>query len=59
MRHCNLPRTNFQNRFLGAQKNQAKTSSTFQVEIFTGDGGLKAYEPATPAPTRRSSQTKR
>ncbi|MBW4688825.1 MAG: hypothetical protein KME40_28000 [Komarekiella atlantica HA4396-MV6] len=34
----------------------AKTSSTFQVEIFTGDGGLKAYEPATPAPTRRSSR---
>ncbi|MEH2182167.1 hypothetical protein [Nostoc sp.] len=37
----------------------AKTSSTFQVEIFTGDGGLKAYEPATPAPTRRSSRTKK
>ncbi len=37
----------------------AKTSSTFQVEIFTGDGGLKAYEPATPPPTRRSSRKKR
>lgn len=36
----------------------AKTSSTFQIEIFTGDGGLKAYEPATPAPRRRSSRTK-
>ncbi|MHC5726478.1 MAG: hypothetical protein ACYTXY_20565, partial [Nostoc sp.] len=36
----------------------AKTSSTFQVEIFTGDGGLKAYEPATLAPKRRSDRTK-
>ena len=36
----------------------AKTSSTFQVEIFTGDGGLKAYEPVTPAPRRRSSRKK-
>ncbi|MFK0735643.1 MAG: hypothetical protein ACFKPT_13020 [Gloeotrichia echinulata GP01] len=36
----------------------AKTSQTLQVEIFTGDGGLKAYEPATPAPTRRSSPRK-
>jgi len=36
----------------------AKTSQTLQVEIFTGDGGLKAYEPATPAPTRRSSRRK-
>ncbi|MBD2692265.1 hypothetical protein [Anabaena catenula] len=32
----------------------AKTSSTFQVEIFTGDGGLKAYEPATPPRKRRT-----
>lgn len=29
-----------------------------QVEIFTGDGGLKAYEPVTPAPTRRSTRKK-
>jgi hypothetical protein len=36
----------------------AKASTTLQVEIFTGDGGLKAYEPATPAPTRRSSRRK-
>ncbi|MEH2388420.1 MAG: hypothetical protein V7K14_22140 [Nostoc sp.] len=36
----------------------AKTSSTFQVEIFIGDGGLKAYEAATPAPKRRSDRTK-
>ncbi|MDZ8237166.1 MAG: hypothetical protein RMZ69_08360 [Nostoc sp. ChiQUE01a] len=36
----------------------AKTSSTFQVEIFTGDGGLKAYEPVSPPPTRRRSRTK-
>lgn len=34
----------------------AKSSSTFQVEIFTGDGGLKAYEPITPPQTRRSSR---
>jgi hypothetical protein len=32
----------------------AKTSSTLQVEIFTGDGGLKAYEPVSPPPKRRS-----
>ncbi|MBN3873104.1 hypothetical protein [Nostoc sp. JL33] len=36
----------------------AKASSTFQVEIFTGDGGLKAYEPATPERRRRSDRTK-
>ncbi|GAX37818.1 hypothetical protein [Nodularia sp. NIES-3585] len=36
----------------------AKTSSTLIVEIFTGDQGLKAYEPTTPPPTRRSSRKK-
>ncbi|MBG1265418.1 hypothetical protein [Nostoc sp. WHI] len=32
----------------------AKASKTYQVEIFTGDGGLKAYEPAIPPSKRRS-----
>ncbi|BAZ49089.1 hypothetical protein NIES4103_17000 [Nostoc sp. NIES-4103] len=37
----------------------AKTSTTFKIEIFTGDGGLKAYEPPPPQPpTRRSSRRK-
>jgi hypothetical protein len=36
----------------------AKTSNTFQIEIFTGDGGLKAYEPATPAPIPRRRMKK-
>ncbi len=31
---------------------------SFQVEIFTGDGGLKAYEPVSRPPTRRSSRKK-
>ncbi|MBD2628871.1 hypothetical protein [Trichormus variabilis] len=30
----------------------------FEVEIFTGDKGLKAYEPATPPLTRRSDRRK-
>lgn len=29
-----------------------------EVEILTGDGGLKAYEPITPPQTRRSSRKK-
>ena len=36
----------------------AKTSSRLIVEIFTGDQGLKAYEPTTPPPTRRSDRRK-